>query len=97
MIFRVIGNPVGSMLMALGRTDVNFKWNLITLFVLPIFVYLGSLVNVEIVGISLVVYMILMFIPSWWILIYRVIGVSLLDYIKAIVPNPFLLLKQLRK
>src|SRR5206468_9053256 len=41
-LLRSIGNPVGTMLMALGRPGLSFTWNIALLIVMPPIVWLGS-------------------------------------------------------
>src|SRR5690606_39900190 len=42
MIFRVIGGNVGNLVVATGKTYLDFNWNILTLFVTPLFVLIGS-------------------------------------------------------
>lgn len=65
MIFRAIGNPVGSLVIATGKTHLEFLWNMITLLVLPIFIYSGSIMGIEEVAWALTLAMAILFIPSW--------------------------------
>ncbi|EHO09923.1 MOP flippase family protein [Myroides odoratimimus] len=83
MIFRSIGNPVGSLVIATGRTDLDFYWNILLLFIMPVFIYLGSFFGIIGVTISLVVSMIVLYIPAWKIFIDKLLGVSLKDYVRA--------------
>src|SRR3989339_3801 len=87
MIFRAIGNPIGSLVTATGRTDIEFYWNMIILIITPIAVYLGSFISIEAVALSLLCSMIVMFIPSWKFLVNKLISVSLGSYIKSSLPN----------
>lgn len=83
MIFRAIANPVGSLVIATGRTDLDFYWNVMLLLVMPIFIYFGSLFGVIGVTISLAFSMIVLYTPIWYIFIYKLLGVSLKEYFKA--------------
>lgn len=83
MIFRAIGNPVGSLVIATGRTDLDFYWNFLLLLIMPIFIYLGGFFDVIGVTIALVLAMVLLYVPSWKFFIYRLLDVSLVDYFKA--------------
>lgn len=83
MIFRAIGNPVGSLVVATGRTDLEFRWNILNLLIMPIFIYIGSRYGINGVAVSLAVVMVLLFVPSWKYLVYKMTGASLLEYIKA--------------
>lgn len=83
MIFRAMGNPVGSLVIATGRTDLDFYWNLLLLLVMPIFVYVGSFFGIVGVSISLVCAMVILYIPSWKIFMNKLLNMSLLEYFKA--------------
>ena len=83
MIFRAIGNPVGSLVIATGRTDLEFIWNIVTLLILPLFIYVGSQYGIVEVTIAITLAMAILYIPSWKLLINRMIGASLKEYLIA--------------
>ncbi len=83
MVLRAIGNPIGSLVIATGRTDVELVWNLIALLIMPIFILIGSQFNVEGIALGVTLSMLVLYIPSWRFLIYKMLGVSLKDYFKA--------------
>lgn len=83
MIFRLIGGVVGNLVVATGRTDLDFKWNLMTFFVTPAFVIIGAQFSIELVAIMITLNSILLFVPSWHFYIRRLIDVSLLEYVQA--------------
>jgi len=79
-ILRTIGNPVGALLMAKGRVDIGFYWNLALLFIFPLFIYIGSLYNLIGVTISLLLLGILLFIPNWYFQVYNVCKIKFKFY-----------------
>lgn len=83
MIFRSIGNPVGSLVVATGRTDLDLNWNLFTLLLSPLIIYLGSLSGINGVALSLIISMIVLFYPSWKYMISKMINISFGTYVKA--------------
>ena len=85
MIFRAIGNPIGSLVIATGKTHLEFIWNSITLLVLPIFIYLGSRVGINAVAWGLSLAMLLLFYPSWKMLVHKMTGASFKEYLWAII------------
>ncbi len=87
MIFRAIGNPVGSLVIATGRTDLEFFWNVFTLIFLPIAIILGAQFSIEAVAIAITVAMAILLVPSWRFLVYRLTGASLKEYLVAIIPK----------
>lgn len=89
MIFRAIGNPIGSLVVATGKTHLEFIWNILNLPLIPLAVYIGAKFDIMWVAISLLITAVLMFIPSWKLLVHKMTGASLLDYILAIVKLDF--------
>lgn len=87
MMIRAIGNPVGSLVVATGRTDLEFYWNIIVLLVVPISVYFGAHWGINGVVLSILMFRALLFYPSWKFLIWKMLGVSFKNYCKALVPN----------
>ncbi len=85
MYFRALGNPVGSLVIATGRTDIEFLWNVVLLLIMPIIVYVGSTFGITHVTIALTLFMILLFLPSWYFLIRKMSGATLREYLNAIV------------
>lgn len=84
MIFRAIGNPIGSLVIATGRTDLEFYWNILNLFIMPLFIYVGAKYGIVEVAYSLVVAASVLFIPSWRLLTYKMTGATLKEYVTAI-------------
>jgi PST family polysaccharide transporter/teichuronic acid exporter len=89
MIFRAIGNPIGSLVVATGRTDIEFIWNIALLILMPIFVYVGSMFGIVEVTIALTLAMILLFLPCWHFLVRKLCGATLKEYIISIVSLNF--------
>ncbi|MEQ8219571.1 MAG: MOP flippase family protein [Arenibacter sp.] len=87
MLFRAIGNPIGSLVIATGRTDLEFYWNLLTLIAMPISVIIGAQFSLEGVAISLTIAMSIMFFPSWFFLVKRLLGASFKEYLIALIPK----------
>ncbi|WP_283642104.1 MOP flippase family protein [Croceibacter atlanticus] len=83
MIFRVVGGNVGNLIIASGRTDLDLKWNALTLLIIPIFVLIGAYFNIEIVAIMITLSSIALFIPSYYYLIKRIINATLKEYVYA--------------
>jgi O-antigen/teichoic acid export membrane protein len=96
MIFRAIGNPVGSLVVATGRTDLEFIWNTITLIVMPIFIFIGANMGIVEVTIGITLAMVILFVPNWKLLINRMTGATLKEYCEAIFKIDFGLLTSLR-
>jgi len=83
MIFRIIGGNVGNLVVATGKTYLDFNWNILTLFVTPLFVLIGSQFGIIGVAIMMSLSMIFLYIPSYYYLIKKMINASLIEYSKA--------------
>jgi len=87
-LLRSIGNPIGSLLLAKGRADLGFKWNL-SLFIIQVpGLYIGAMLGGAIgVAISFVCLMILYSIFNYTILIKKMLGPCLKEYLLSLVPS----------
>ncbi|MEP5256036.1 MAG: MOP flippase family protein [Winogradskyella arenosi] len=85
MFIRALGNPIGSLVVATGKTYLEFFWNLLNLFMMPIVIYYGCKISLVGVTIILVGYSIALFIPGWRILVHNMTKASLKEYIWAII------------
>jgi len=91
MFLRSIASIAGSLVVAMGRTDLDFYWNLVSLIIMPIAIYLASSFNIIILCWSLVILMILFYIPYWYLVVFKTIRLNLKSYFIASIPNPIYL------
>jgi O-antigen/teichoic acid export membrane protein len=84
-VFRSIGNPIGSLLLAKGRADLSFKWNMGILFISVPGVYLGCKFG-GVTGVAFVLLGLQMFYFSlaYPLLIRKLVGTCLKNYIMSI-------------
>ncbi|MGB3149324.1 MAG: MOP flippase family protein [Maribacter sp.] len=82
MLIRSIGSPIGSLIIAKGKTDLEFKWNALTLVVLPFFVIIGTQYSIEWVAIAMTIGIFLLFVPGWWFMMRIILGISLVDFLE---------------
>lgn len=87
MYLRSLGNPVGSLLIATGRTDYGFYWNLFLLAIIPGAVFWGSQISIEAVATCLLIVMVFLFFLAWRFMIFRLISASLKQYLLEVIPN----------
>lgn len=87
MFLRSVGNPVGSLLTATGRTDLDFNWNLFSLFFFPIAIYIGAQYSIEIVALSLLTTSLFLLYPFWRLLIFKLCNISFLEYLDCFIPR----------
>lgn len=85
MLDRAIGNPIGSLLAATGRTNLDFKWNIIYMFVLPFFIIIGALLGSTIyIALLMDLCSILLFYFNWYVVIRPILGGTFLEYFTTI-------------
>lgn len=89
--FLCVGNPIGSLQVALGRTDLGFYWTIYRVFSYAITLYIGCLFNdINICIFSLVILCLVNFYPSNEFLLKKMIRTKLIEYLK-VYQIPFLL------
>lgn len=77
---RSTGNPVGSLLLGMGRADLALKWNLAMLCMVPPVLWMGSHYGTLGLAWSLLGFTIVMFIPGWYVLVRPICNSGLLEY-----------------
>ena len=96
MYFRSLGNPVGSLVIATGRTDLEFYWNLFAVAIMPIAIFIASQYSIVMVTIVLTIMMIIFTVIAWYFMIRKMINVSLKEYLINFIPKPILILKLIK-
>lgn len=76
-----ISNPVGSLQIATGRTDIGLKWAFLSLIITPGVIYLASLVNINTVALYRAILSLIMIIPLWFIQLRPMANISLKEYL----------------
>lgn len=87
---RSTGNPVGSLLLGVGRADLQLKWNLAVALVFPPTIWLGSRAGPEGMAWALFALHSALFIPGWYFLIRPTCNARLVEYVTSAL-KPFLL------
>ncbi len=87
MIFIALRNPIGSLIVATGRTDKEFFWFLITSPITFLIILLSCQFSIAFVAIALSLNMAILFYPHWFFLIQKMIHVKFIDYLIACIPN----------
>lgn len=82
-IFASIGNPAGTLAVAKGRTDIQFKWTIIRFICAPITIYIASFFNVEAIAYSQVILQLFFFFVYWYIMIWPLSGLKVYEYINS--------------
>lgn len=74
-LFKSIWNPIGSLLLALGKASIGFYWNILLVVVtLPIILYSSTWGNINYVGFCLIIAQVILFLPNYYLLIRPVLG-----------------------
>lgn len=95
MFLRATYNPVGSLVIATGRTDLEFYWNIFSLVAMPGCIYLGSFYGQEGVAWALSIFMFISIYPFFKLLITKMIPISFFEYLEALIPSHKFLFLQL--
>ncbi len=88
MYLRSLTNPIGSLVIATGRTDLEFYWNCFALSIMPIFIFTGAQFNVNSIALGLTIFMFLAFYPFYKFVVNKLIDVSFKEYLKSILVKP---------
>lgn len=88
--FRATGNPIGSLVMATGKTSYEFYWNVMLAFYFPVVIYFASPYGLEVTSWALVVLILSLMIPNWYFLVYKLTGTTFTEYFLNII-KPFLI------
>lgn len=87
MIFIAVRNPLGSLVIATGKTYLEFYWFLFSFPILPLAIYIGSRFSVEGVAWAISIAMLVLFLPFWKFFILKMIDVKFSEYAIAHIPN----------
>lgn len=82
-LFRSLGNPVGSLLMGMGRAGLSLKWNLGMLLIMPPAIWAGSQFGAMGMAWTMMGMAIAVFVPAWYVLVRPLCGASLMQYATA--------------
>ncbi|KQS23916.1 MOP flippase family protein [Dyadobacter sp. Leaf189] len=79
-----IGNPVGALLLARGRADWGFYWNLGMLLFMPLCIWMGSFWGLEGVAWGLTLFKVAVMLPAWGLFVYPLCKAKFLEYFGSI-------------
>jgi lipopolysaccharide exporter len=77
---RSTGNPVGSLLLGMGRADLALKWNLAMLCLVSPVLWMGSHYGILGLAWSLLGFTVVTFIPGWYVMVRPICNAGLLEY-----------------
>lgn len=76
-----ISNPVGSLQIATGRTDIGFKWTIIRVLITPLFIFLASFYSIEVTAAAIALLSVILIIPMWWLQLKPMSNIKLKEYL----------------
>lgn len=79
-LLRSTGNPVGSLLIATGKAELSFKWNVALLVLIAPSIWFGSSYGVQGIACVMTGLMALLFVPAWYFLVRPSCGAGLCEY-----------------
>ncbi|MDQ0428871.1 PST family polysaccharide transporter/lipopolysaccharide exporter [Planomicrobium stackebrandtii] len=85
-LFKALGNPSGSLFIAVGKVKWSFYWQLFQLGIIPVVVYLASLSGeIVIVALAVGLLRVVLFYISYFVRIRQIIGDSLAELTLSII------------
>ena len=84
-LLRSTGNPVGSLVFAVGRADLQFKWNLALAFIVLPAVWVGA--HYGNLGLALAMTLLSLFLvwPAWFVLVRPLCGAGFGEYSRQLI------------
>jgi lipopolysaccharide exporter len=83
-LFKVINNPTGSLVLAVGKADIGFYWNLAVMLLTIPFILIGAkLGSIYYISVSLIILQIIIQYPAYRVLIQKYINSKLFEYFES--------------
>ena len=82
-----LSNPIGSLQIATGRTDLGLKWTILRVIISPIFIYVGALFNIESVALVFAILSLFFMLPLWYIQLKPMLNIGLKEYISQFIKS----------
>lgn len=83
-LVRSTGNPVGTLLLAKGRADLGFLWNVALFIITPLAILLGSKFNLTGIVVSLLILQVGLIWPNWFFLVKKLCGARFWEYYREL-------------
>lgn len=96
MFLNAVGNPVGSLLIATGKTHMDLYWNVFALIIGPIAIYIGSQYSIVHVAWCLSMSSVMLLYPFWKLLVFNLCEATAKDFFLSYIPKLRLLSKVFR-
>jgi O-antigen/teichoic acid export membrane protein len=89
-LLRSAMNPVGSLLLAVGKVKLALKWNSLLLLIMPVSIFVGAGFGIEGVALALLILQFVLIPGHWWFLLYQSAGIHFKQFLSTLV-RPFIL------
>ena len=83
-MLRSCGNSVGSLLLAVGKVNLQFKWNLALVFVVAPVLWAGAHFGITGLAVTYATLMATLMIPAWYFLVWPHCGARAVEYAQSI-------------
>ena len=90
IFLRSMSGLVGIIVITKGRTDLDFYWNIVTIFVYPIAIFAGSFMSLEIIILLMFGVQFFLLIPGWIVFYKNLIHLDIKTYLRPILIPLFL-------
>ena len=84
-----INNPSGSLQIAKGRTDIGFKWTILSISIFPLVIFLSSKISINAVAMAIALLHIGLVVPLWWMQFRPLANIRLKEYLNQFI-RPFI-------
>jgi O-antigen/teichoic acid export membrane protein len=89
-MLRSIESPIGSLVMAIGKPEYEMNWNIVMMIYMPLVVYTSSIWGIEGIAYGNLISEMVLFMPGWYFLAYRLSMITLKEYFLSIL-SPLLI------
>lgn len=79
-LLRSKDNPIGILVMTMGKPQYEMYWNIFMMIYMPIMIYFSSFWGLIGIGYGNLLSSVLLFVPAWYYLAFKLCKVSLKDY-----------------
>lgn len=79
-MLRSCGNPVGGLLLAVGKADLSLKWNIAVLFIVPPTLWFASSWGISAMAGAQMILMAVLLMPAWYFLVQPHCGAGAVEY-----------------
>jgi len=84
LFFRSIGSNVGILVITTGRTDYDFYWNILTMLITSLAIFVGAHISIEMLIIMLGLVQLILLIPGWYVFYYRLIKLEIKSFLEIV-------------